>query len=106
MKNVEPKITPFVSNLSVSKSLEKPSTNGRMHAFSPEKIQAFSSGKVFFENGIDRLVTVRELAKFLNCSEGTIRNWVWKLEIPVIRLSSRMVRFDLQQVLRWLSERK
>ncbi len=60
----------------------------------------------FFENGIGRLVTVTELAKYLACSEKTVRDWVWKRLIPVVRPMPRMVRFDMQEIRRWLSERK
>jgi len=60
----------------------------------------------FFENQIGRLLTVSELATLLSCSEGTIRNWVWKRRIPVVRPSHGMVRFDVRDIWNWLSERK
>ena len=60
---------------------------------------------VLFENQINRLLTVGELAKVLQCSVGTIRNWVWKGEIPIVRVGRRMVRFNAEEIRKWLSER-
>lgn len=60
----------------------------------------------FFENGIGRLLTVKELAMLLACSEKTIRDWVLKRLVPVTRPRPRMVRFDLREIRSWLAERK
>lgn len=59
----------------------------------------------FFENRIAELMTAGELASLLHCSEGTIRNWVWKGEIPTVRIGRRMVRFNAAEIRKWLSER-
>ena len=59
-----------------------------------------------FENGIGRLLTVKELAMLLACSEKTIRDWVLKKLVPVTRPRPRMVRFDLRDIRSWLAERK
>ena len=61
---------------------------------------------LLFENGIGRLMTVREMAMLLACSEKTIRDWVFKGLIPVTRPRPRMVRFDLQDILKWLAQKK
>ena len=59
----------------------------------------------FFDKGIGRLLTVSELATVLNCSAGTIRNWVYQGLIPVVRPAPRMVRFRITDIENWLSER-
>ena len=61
---------------------------------------------LLFENGIGRLITVKEMAMLLACSEKTIRDWVLKGLVPVTRPRPRMVRFDLQDILKWLAEKK
>lgn len=63
------------------------------------------SPESFFENRISHLLTVGELASLLHCSAGTIRNWVWKGEIPIVRVGRRMVRFNAAEIRKWLSER-
>ena len=59
-----------------------------------------------FENGIGRLMTVKQLALFLACSEKTVRDWVFKGLVPVVRPMPRMVRFSTKDILCWLAERK
>jgi len=58
-----------------------------------------------FEKGSTNLLTVDELASFLKCSKGTIRNWVSQGCIPVVRPAPRMVRFNLIQINQWLEEK-
>jgi excisionase family DNA binding protein len=45
-----------------------------------------------------RLLSKRELAAALNVSERTIDNWVAQKRIPRLRLSSRLIRYDLHKV--------
>lgn len=58
-----------------------------------------------FEKGLTNLLTVDELANFLKCSKGTIRNWVSQGCIPVVRPAPRMVRFNLTQINQWLAKK-
>jgi hypothetical protein len=48
------------------------------------------------------LLKRRELARKLNVSPRSIDNWQKEKKIPVIKLSPRCCRFDLQSVLRAL----
>lgn len=59
-----------------------------------------------FDKGIGRLMTVKDVARFLSCSERTIRLWISRRILPVVRPAPRMVRFDPREILQWLAERK
>jgi hypothetical protein len=48
------------------------------------------------------LLKRRELARAINVSPRTVDNWQKQKKIPVIKLSPRCCRFDLQSVLRAL----
>jgi excisionase family DNA binding protein len=45
-----------------------------------------------------KLMTYGEIAAFLNVTPRTVRAWVNKKAIPVIRISRRAVRFDPERV--------
>jgi excisionase family DNA binding protein len=44
------------------------------------------------------MIRKKELAKELNVSTRTIDNWVRQKRIPVLRFSSRLIRYDLRRV--------
>ena len=48
------------------------------------------------------LLTVAEVAKLTGFSEGTLRHWVSQHRIPVVRFSSRCVRFNRNEILKWI----
>lgn len=50
------------------------------------------------------LFTIESLAKFLNVSPATIRDWVYKRQIPFKKLG-RLVRFDPLDIQKWLETR-
>lgn len=52
-----------------------------------------------------RLITVEELAKYLNLNPHTIYIWVEQRKIPFIKIG-RMVRFDLLEIEAWLTSKK
>ena len=52
----------------------------------------------FSDNHGRRLLTKRELAAALNVCERTIDNWVAQKRIPYLRLSARLLRFNLAKV--------
>ena len=52
--------------------------------------------------GDDRLLTVPQAAEFLHLSAGTVYHLVGQRRLPVIRLSSRCIRFSLHALLIWL----
>lgn len=56
------------------------------------------------DNRGDHFLTVKELAQTLRISEHTIRDWVYKRQIPVCRVLGR-VRFRWSEIEKWLQER-
>lgn len=61
----------------------------------PEKIAQL------FDN---QLFTIENLSKFLNVSPATIRDWIYKRQIPFKKLG-RLIRFDPLDIQKWLNER-
>lgn len=51
------------------------------------------------------LITTAELAKRLQVTADTVREWTRKGSIPAIRLSAKVIRYDLRQVLKALASR-
>ena len=51
------------------------------------------------------LMTYLEAAEFLNMKLATLYSKVSRKEIPHLRLSGRMVRFDPERLAEWLKER-
>ena len=49
------------------------------------------------------LVTTREVAERFSVAVSTVRRWVRDGRIPYVRVSKRTVRFDLEQVERFVS---
>lgn len=52
-----------------------------------------------------RLITVEELAKYLDLNPHTIYMWAEQRKIPFIKIG-RMVRFDLIEIEDWLTSKK
>ena len=50
----------------------------------------------------DRLLTVREAARFLNLSVGGLYHLISAKRVPVVRISSRCVRFRRQALIAWI----
>lgn len=50
------------------------------------------------------MITKRELAVELRVCPRTIDNFIRERRIPVIRIKNRLVRFDLERVLKALSK--
>jgi excisionase family DNA binding protein len=51
---------------------------------------------------LDRLLTVPEAAKLLHLAPGTVSHLVSQRRLPVIRISSRCIRFSRKALLFWL----
>jgi len=52
----------------------------------------------------DRLLTVAEIAEYIQVKPKTIYTWVSQGIIPCIRKDRRIVRFRLDKIDRWLTE--
>lgn len=70
-------------------------------------VEALDHGNdhLLFENKIVRLLTIKDLAAWLNVSEKTIYGWVYKGMIKPIKIG-RLVRFDEKEIERWISREK
>lgn len=62
----------------------------------------------FFDNfrGGKKLITVNELAQFLGVSPKTIYGWHYRGLINAERVGPRLIRFDLEKVMQWISNKK
>jgi excisionase family DNA binding protein len=54
-------------------------------------------------NETEPLMTVDDVAEFLAVSPKTIRNWVFRGQIPFLKVGET-VRFELAQVREWIKE--
>jgi excisionase family DNA binding protein len=54
---------------------------------------------------MDQLLTVKELAVFLKCTEQTIRRYMAAKKIPYHKID-RMVRFLLSEIIEWVKSGK
>lgn len=51
-----------------------------------------------------RLVDVKELAVYMQVKANTLYSWVSQKQIPYKKVG-RLVRFDVQEIDRWLNEK-
>src|SRR5690349_17807240 len=49
----------------------------------------------------DRLMNIREAAQLMSLSPGSVYHYVSQGRIPVVRLSSRCIRFRRSDLLKW-----
>ena len=54
---------------------------------------------------VDRLWTVNEAARFLNLATGSLYQLVSQHRVPVIRISSRCIRFSRRALMEWVQSR-
>lgn len=55
---------------------------------------------------MEKLLNYREMAAFLGVPIGTLYSMVSRKQIPHIRLSGRLVRFDEAKIKRWMEARR
>jgi PTS system nitrogen regulatory IIA component len=53
----------------------------------------------------ERLLTVRDVAKWFKVHEKTVYEWAERGKLPFIRLGKRL-RFQADDILQWLASRK
>ena len=75
-----------------------------IRALNGQKAPTASELSLVFENSIGKLLTVKELAVVLRVSEKTVRDWVLKEKIPVLRIN-HCVRFEPLAISEWLTGR-
>lgn len=49
-----------------------------------------------------KLITYQKAAEYLDLPVGTLYAWVHEKKIPHVRLGPRTVRFDLDELVRWV----
>ncbi len=59
------------------------------------------SATMLVGNSIERFMTVKDLADTIRVKESTLRDWIFKRQIPVVRIG-RLVRFRWSEVEQWL----
>lgn len=55
--------------------------------------------------GKKRLVGIDKIADYLDISKATLYSWTLQKKIPYLKMG-RLIKFDLQEVERWLEEKK
>ena len=55
---------------------------------------------------LPRIVNQKEAAKFLNVSHNTVKWLIKTRQIPFVRLGKRLIKFDLNRLAEWLSDRE
>jgi excisionase family DNA binding protein len=53
-----------------------------------------------------KLIGYKEIAEMMGMPIGTIYAWVCRKEIPHIRISAKLVRFDLDEIQKWIEEKR
>ena len=56
------------------------------------------------ENGPRELLTIRETAAYLRCSAETVRRYIRKGYLPVVRVGVKLVRVSRQDIDAWLAQ--
>jgi excisionase family DNA binding protein len=51
----------------------------------------------------DRLLTINDISEMTGLSVGTLYHWISEKRIPVVRFSSRCVRFRLTDIEQWIA---
>jgi len=54
-------------------------------------------------NPDDKLLTVKQIADYLQINPMTVYKWTSQGRIPCIKLSGNLVRFDMEKVKKWLA---
>jgi excisionase family DNA binding protein len=52
-----------------------------------------------------KLLSIEEVSEITGISVGTLYHWVSQKRIPVVRLSSRCIKFRLSDIEAWLSKK-
>ncbi len=57
------------------------------------------------EQSMEQLKTIKDISKYLNVKERTIYSWINKGTIPHIKLTNKVIRFNLNTINEWLESR-
>lgn len=53
-----------------------------------------------------RLIDVQTLATLLSIKKKTLYDWVYRGFIPYYKVGKRLVRFDYDEIIKWLDDKK
>ncbi len=67
--------------------------------------RSFASTDKLFENSIPDLMSVEDLARYLRLAPKTIRNYIWRREIPFIKVG-KQVLFSAKSIATWLDNKE
>lgn len=54
------------------------------------------------KNHDSKLITLEQLSELTAVSQKTIRNWIYRREIPFVKLNNRLIRFRCSEIEKWL----
>ena len=57
------------------------------------------------EQSMEQLKTIKDISEYLNVKERTIYSWINKGTIPHIKLTNKVIRFNLNTINEWLENR-
>lgn len=52
-----------------------------------------------------RFIGIHELAEYIDISSNTLRYWVWRKEIPYLKIG-KLLKFDIMKINQWLKEKE
>jgi excisionase family DNA binding protein len=55
---------------------------------------------------MDKLLNATQVAQLLGCSRASVFEWAAQGVIPSVRVGGRLVRFEPQEISRWLEDRR
>lgn len=55
---------------------------------------------------LKKLLDVTEAAEYLGVAEKTLYKWVSLKKIPYVKLSPKCLKFDIQDLDRWITEKR
>lgn len=51
-------------------------------------------------------MTTPQVAEFLGVQPSTVRSWVFRRQVPYIKINNGVVRFDREQILEWVEKQR
>lgn len=55
---------------------------------------------------MQKLMNVSEVAEYLGVEKSTIYSWTFKKFIPHLKISEKCIKFDVDQIQKWLSKKQ
>jgi len=52
-----------------------------------------------------RFIGIDELAQYVDISQNTLRYWVWRKQIPYLKIG-KLLKFDIIEINQWLKDKR